>query len=178
MEALSKRAKTRKKANPRQQITVLQRRIASVEKEVAVLKSAIKIANGTMRVTIETEKREAIGANELIEIGGNSQHRIGRSRTETVASNRTVTVGADQVETIGGDLSLQVGGNTTQQSGRNVNLTAGKQFLIAAADEITLKAGQASIVLKKNGAISIRGSNIRAEASGDLVLKGARIQQN
>jgi type VI secretion system secreted protein VgrG len=71
-----------------------------------------------------------------------------------------------------------VGGNTSQQSGQNINLSAGKQFLIAAADEITLKAGQASIVLKKNGDISIKGSNIRAEASGDLVLKGARIQQN
>jgi type VI secretion system secreted protein VgrG len=71
-----------------------------------------------------------------------------------------------------------VGGNTTQQSGQNVKLIAGKQFLITAADEITLKAGQASIVLKKNGELSIKGINIRAEASGDLVLKAARIQQN
>ena len=163
---------------PEQQIELLQKRIASLEKEVAVLKSAIEIADGTMRLTIKKEKREAIGANELIEIGGHSQHRIGGSRTETVGSNRAVTVGTDQVEKIGKDLSFQVGGNTTQQSGQNVNLIAGKQSLITAADEITLKAGQASIVFKKNGEISIKGTNIRAEASGDLVLKGARIKQN
>jgi type VI secretion system secreted protein VgrG len=71
-----------------------------------------------------------------------------------------------------------LGGNTTQQSGRNLNVTAGKQFLITAADGITLKAGQASIVLEKNGEISIKGKNIRAQASGDLVLKGAQFQQN
>ena len=178
MESLLKRAKPKKKAKPQQQIELLQKRIASLEKEVAQLKSAIEIANGTMRLTIEKDKREAIGANEIIEVGGHSRHRIGGSRTETVGSNRAVTVGTDQVEKIGKDLSFQVGGNTTQQSRQNINLMAGKQFLITAADAITLKVGQASIVLKKNGEISIKGSNIRAEASGDLVLKGARIQQN
>ena len=178
MESPLKRATSKKKAKPEPRIGLLQRRIVSLEKEVALLKSAIDIAHGTMHVTIEKDKREAIGANELIEVGANSQHRIGGSRTETIGSNRAVTVGTDQVEKIGKDLSFQVGGNTTQQSGKNVNFIAGKQFLITAADAITLKAGQASIVLKKNGEISIEGSNIRAEASGDLVLKGARIQQN
>ena len=46
---------------PEQQIELLQKRIASLEKEVAVLKSAIEIADGTMRLTIKKEKRDAIG---------------------------------------------------------------------------------------------------------------------
>jgi hypothetical protein len=99
MESPLKRAKAKKKAAPNQGIGLLKRRIVSLEKEVALLKSAIEINHGTMRVTIEKEKREAIGSNEIIEVGGHSQHRIGRSRTETVGSNRTVTVGTDQVET-------------------------------------------------------------------------------
>jgi hypothetical protein len=163
---------------PEQPIEILQKQVASLEKELAMLKSTIEIADGMMRATVKRDKREATAADELVEVGGNSQHRTRATRTETIGSNRAITVGADQVEKIGKDLSFQVAGNTTLQSGQNVNLVAGKQSLISAADEITLKAGEASIVLKKNGEISIKGTSIRAEASGNLVLKGARIQQN
>ena len=51
--------------SPEQQIELLQKRILSLEKELAVLKSAIEITDGTMRLTIKKEKREAIGANDL-----------------------------------------------------------------------------------------------------------------
>jgi hypothetical protein len=53
-------------------------------------------------------------------------------------------------------------------------------------DHITLSTGNASIVLKKDGTIQIKGTNIIIEGSGpvvvksgsDLTLKGARILQN
>jgi hypothetical protein len=53
-------------------------------------------------------------------------------------------------------------------------------------NEITLKTGDASIVLKADGSVNIRGTNITVEssgrttvkASGDLTLKGARVLNN
>ncbi len=53
-------------------------------------------------------------------------------------------------------------------------------------DHITLSTGNASIVLRKDGTIQIKGTDIVIEASGrlafkaasDLTLKGARILQN
>ncbi len=53
-------------------------------------------------------------------------------------------------------------------------------------DHITLGAGNASIVLRKDGSIQIKGNDIVIEGSGrvvvkaasDLTLKGARIMQN
>jgi hypothetical protein len=46
-----------------------------------------------------------------------------------------------------------------------------------AGDQLTLKTGQASIILKKT-ARSHNGTNVRAKASGELDLKGAKIRQN
>lgn len=53
-------------------------------------------------------------------------------------------------------------------------------------NEITLKTGDASIALKADGSINIRGTNITVEssgratvkASGDLTLKGSRVLSN
>jgi hypothetical protein len=53
-------------------------------------------------------------------------------------------------------------------------------------NEITLKMGDASIVLKADGSIDIRSTNITVESSGrttvkasdDLTLKGARVLNN
>ena len=53
-------------------------------------------------------------------------------------------------------------------------------------NEITLKAGDASIALKADGSVNIRGTNITVEssgratvkASGDLTLKGSRVLSN
>jgi type VI secretion system secreted protein VgrG len=48
---------------------------------------------------------------------------------------------------------------------------------ISAPDEFTLKCGQATIVLKKTGDISISGQEISIKASGDIILKGQKILQ-
>jgi len=50
--------------------------------------------------------------------------------------------------------------------------------MIQAADELLLKAGSASILLKKNGDITIQGKKITLKASGDLQLKGQKITEN
>ena len=57
---------------------------------------------------------------------------------------------------------------------------------IIRRNEITLKTGDASIVLKGDGSVNNRGTNITVEssgrttvkASGDLTLKGARVLSN
>jgi type VI secretion system secreted protein VgrG len=59
-------------------------------------------------------------------------------------------------------------------------------LIIDAGDEVVIKAGDASITLKKNGDIVLKGKNLTTDASGkvsvkaasDLVLKGSKISQN
>jgi type VI secretion system secreted protein VgrG len=62
----------------------------------------------------------------------------------------------------------------------------GKQLRVEAADEIALVVGAASLVLKKDGSIVLKGKNIdligagkiNVKASGDLTLKGSKIVDN
>ena len=62
----------------------------------------------------------------------------------------------------------------------------GAQFDFFNTDEITLKTGDASITMKKDGTIQIKGKDITiigsgkisAKASGDMVLKGSKIAEN
>ncbi len=61
-----------------------------------------------------------------------------------------------------------------------------KKLLLQAEDEIVIKTGDASITMKKDGTIFIKGTNLQIEgsktvsvkASGDVILKGSKIKEN
>jgi type VI secretion system secreted protein VgrG len=58
--------------------------------------------------------------------------------------------------------------------------------VINVADEVVIKTGEATITMKKNGDITIKGKNIKLDGSGkvnvkassDVVLKGSKVTQN
>jgi len=62
----------------------------------------------------------------------------------------------------------------------------GKNLVIDAGDSISIKTGSASITMKKDGTIVIKGKDITVEGSGkinvkassDVVIKGSKILQN
>jgi type VI secretion system secreted protein VgrG len=57
---------------------------------------------------------------------------------------------------------------------------------VDAGDQVVLKTGEASITMKKDGTIVIKGKNITIQGSGkinvkadsDIVMKGSNIKQN
>lgn len=61
-----------------------------------------------------------------------------------------------------------------------------KKVTIQASDEIVIKTGDASITMKKDGSIIIKGTNLQIEgsqavhvkASGNIILKGNKIKDN
>lgn len=62
----------------------------------------------------------------------------------------------------------------------------GKNLTINADESISLVTGDASIVMKKDGTIQIKGKDISVKGSGkisvtadsDIVMKGSKILQN
>jgi type VI secretion system secreted protein VgrG len=65
-------------------------------------------------------------------------------------------------------------------------LKVGKNLVIDAGDSVTIKTGSASITMKKDGTIVIKGKDITIDGSGkinvkaskDIVMKGSKILQN
>lgn len=155
-------------------------------------------ANQTIAVTIA---RSITAASENVGVGTrtktvatNETTSVGGSRSETVGRSETVSIGKDQIVTVGGkrshsvdkDETLSVMGKRTQTVSKDDQLQVGKRLMITAADEIVLKSGQASLTLKKNGDIVLKGKNLQLDGSGkinvkassNLVLKGSKITGN
>ena len=162
-----------------QQLELMRKQVAALQREVALLKSALQVSDsGSTRFMVRRDKKETVGANSVTEVGGDLQESIGGSHSETVGGNSAITIGADQSTSMGRDLALKAGRNANQSVGQDLSIAAGKEIVINAGDELILKTGQASIILKKNGDITIDGTHIRAKASGELDLRGAKIRQN
>jgi|CXWL01.1.fsa_nt_gi type VI secretion system secreted protein VgrG len=145
-------------------------------------------------IKIEKDRSESVGGNETISIGKdrtesvekNESITIGENRTESVGKNEDITVGENRKEQVGKDEAIAIGGNRTLQIDKNSSADVGKKFALVAGDEITLTTGDASIVMKKNGDIQIKGNKITISGSGkitvksdsDLIMKGSKITQN
>jgi type VI secretion system secreted protein VgrG len=129
-------------------------------------------------VTIELNRTETVGVNESITVGA--------AQEVTVGGARSVTVGAGSATTIGQNATIQVGNNATTQIGKNDEIQVGKNFALIAGDQIQLQTGSASIIMKKDGTITIKGKDItisgsgkiNVKASSDVVIKGSKISQN
>lgn len=153
-------------------------------------------------VTIGKNRTESVGENETISIGKNRDETvgvnesisIGKSRSETVGENETVSIAKNRDHSVGENETISIGKNHTIEVSENRQTTIGsddmsqvaKKFYLEAGDEITLKTGDASITMKKDGTIQIKGKDItiigsgkiKAKASGDMVLKGSKIAEN
>ena len=140
------------------------------------------------------DRTENVGKDETITIGNNRTENVGKDESITIGNNRTESVGKDESisignnrsESVGKDETVSIGNNRSHDVGKNDMLNVGKNLGMVAGDQIVLQTGQASIVMKKNGDIVIKGNNITlqgsgkitAKASGDVTIKGSKIKQN
>lgn len=146
--------------------------------------------------TVEVGKDETIsvGKNQKMTVGENRTVSAGKNLTESVGENADISIGKNlavnvtknSTSDVGENFSCTVGKNATAEVSGNAGLTVEKKLNIQAKDaitissdkEIVLKAGSASITLKKNGDIVIKGNKINVKADGEIVMKGSKIAQN
>jgi type VI secretion system secreted protein VgrG len=165
-------------------------------------------SNKTETVTINTA--ETIGAAKELTIGGLYQVTVGAAMNETVGgakaeeigAAKAVVVGISSTEDIGSNKSVDAGGNITEKADKDVSVTSGKKMsytagddysvngkkkgVINIADELLIKVGSASILMKKDGTITLQGKDvtvngkglINMKASKNVTIKGQKILQN
>lgn len=54
----------------------------------------------------------------------------------------------------------------------------GRRVVIEGRDEVVLRCGKATLTLRRNGEVVLRGTNIRTEAEGIQRIKGGKVQIN
>jgi type VI secretion system secreted protein VgrG len=148
----------------------------------------------TRTVTVVGAHAETVGGAQAVTVAGAQATSVAGMQSTSVLGARAVSVVGAQTTAIQGshtltvskDQTVNVTGARSQNVGKDDKLVVGKSLVVSAADDIVLKAGDASITLKKNGDITIKGKNInvtgsgkiKANADGDMILKGSKIAQN
>jgi type VI secretion system secreted protein VgrG len=125
---------------------------------------------GAMNESIGLAKAEEIGAAKSVNVGGNSSENVGANKSVDAASNISANAGKN--------FAMTAADNMSGTAGKDVTIDAGKKMTLSAADEITIVTGSASIVMKKNGDITISGNNINVKGDGKITMKGQKILQN
>jgi type VI secretion system secreted protein VgrG len=144
--------------------------------------------------TIGSTRMVTIAAAYQVTVGGIMNETIGGAKAEEIVGLKSVNVGAASSEIVGGAKSIVAGGSIGASAGKDVAISAGKNFsagakndmtasagkkvIIDAGEQLTLKCGSATIEMKKNGDITIKGKKVVIKASGDLILKGSKIGEN
>jgi type VI secretion system secreted protein VgrG len=135
--------------------------------------------------TVENNQTETIGKNKTIDVGDNHAETIGKNMTLSVGKNISIDITDNHTETVGKNMTIgvtkdlreTVEGKYTETVTKEYALSA-KTITMTADDQITLKTGSASIVMKSNGDITISGANINVKGSGNVVIKGSKITNN
>lgn len=169
-------------------ISIGQNRTETVgdNESVTVASNRTITVNQSEAKTVASQRTHTVGANETISVGANQSIDVGSNQTTSVGSNRSITVGADLSTSVSKNESRSVGEGRTTSVGKDDSLTVGKNLVIDAGDSVTIKTGSASISMKKDGTITIKGKDITIEGSGkinvkassDITMKGSKILQN
>ncbi|MDQ0074391.1 type VI secretion system secreted protein VgrG [Variovorax boronicumulans] len=137
-------------------------------------------------ITVGAAQEITVGAMQAVTVGASQTINVGANQSSSIGANRSVDVGAALSTNVGADESRSVSGGRSSSVGKDDALSVGKNLVISAGDSISITTGSASITMKKDGTIVIKGKDITIDASGkinakassDIVMKGSKILQN
>ena len=149
---------------------------------------------GLQAVTIGAVQTINVGASQSTSVGAGQTNSIGAAQSTSVGAARSITVGAAQTTSIAANASMSIGGDETRKVtgirtttvGKDDSIKIAKNFVIDAGDSVTIKTGDASITMKKDGTIVLKGKDISIDGSGkvnvkassDVVVKGSKVGIN
>ena len=144
-----------------------------------------KVAANETRTVVQAQQ-QSVGGLRNVTVGAAQSHEVGASDSWIVGANRSVAIGKSQTTDVGDDRSAKIGSNESLDVGKDASFSIGKKLSITAGDEITLTTGKASITMKKDGTIVIKGKDLKVEGSGkidvkasqNVTMKGQKILQN
>jgi len=153
-------------------------------------------------IKVTKNHTEDIGENSTHSIGKNSDERVGENKTIDIGKNREETIGGESkiniskksfysvgddsrisieknlTHTTGEKLTADIGDNAKVSINKNLDVIVSDKTVFTSEDEITFVCGDASIIMKKNGTIQLKGVDVKINASGKLVTRGEKISGN
>lgn len=169
---------------------------------VSIVKNSDKTITGdhtltiakTSKTNVTLKSDEIVGLAKSVKVGGLYSEQVGASRSITAVGAMSFTAGltaklqsakAMTVKAQGkmtteadDDMAIKSAKKIMMEAGDDFGIAGGKKMTVEAKDQMTLKCGKASITLKKNGDIIIKGKKIQVKGSGDVIVKGSKVKLN
>jgi len=141
---------------------------------------------GDESITISKNRTESVGESETISISKDHSQTVSGNRTRMVDKDENVTINGKRTENVGHDEEISIGKNRTHSISEKDSLSVGKQLIIDAGEEVVIKTGSASLTMKKDGTIELKGADVTVTGSGkvnvkadsDVVVKGSKVSMN
>ena len=136
--------------------------------------------------SIGAAQTNSIGAEQTNTIGAAQSTSVGADRSINVSGAQNVSIGAAATMSVGADESRAVSGKRSTTVGADDELKVTNNLAMEGGDSVAFVTGSASITMKKDGTIVIKGKDITIEgsgkinvnASGDITMTGSNIVQN
>jgi type VI secretion system secreted protein VgrG len=160
----------------------------------SVTKNESITVGGNRSVGVTKNESLSVDGNRSVTIAGNESVSIAKNQSATITGDQGLTIKKKQTVSIGDTLTINVANNASMSVGKNRQVStaesdsikAGKNLTLTAGDQITIQTGQASITMKKDGTITIKGKDIsldgsgkiNVKASGNVTIKGSKVNQN
>ena len=160
--------------------------MVGVNETIAVGAAQEVAIGGLQSITVGAVQSTTVGASRSVTVAGSQTHTVGGSQNITVAGGRNVKVGGKLASSVASDETRSVAGGRGTDVGKDDSLKVNGKLAIDAGESISITTGSASIVMKKDGTITIKGKDITIEASGkvnvkadaNIAMKGSKIEQN
>lgn len=153
------------------------------------------------KLTVSANHHEVVGDNRTMTIAQNLAITVGANRSDVVAQNSVLAIAGAQSVKVGQDgafeaenatwkartnailssgkqMTLDVGDKLGIAAAADINIAAKAKAELKAAEKLTLTCGDASIVLKSNGDITITGKKLTLKGSADIVLQANKVKNN
>uniref|UniRef100_UPI003BEEB93B type VI secretion system Vgr family protein n=1 Tax=Burkholderia arboris TaxID=488730 RepID=UPI003BEEB93B len=137
-------------------------------------------------ITVGVNRTEKVGSNETLTVGGNRDETIkgmqnlviALASTEEVGLAKALTIGGAYAVTVVGAMNTAVGLMSGEEVGLSKKTLVGKTYSINAGDRLEITVGKSSIVLDKDGTITIAGANLNLAGSQSVAVDGKIIDLN
>ncbi len=106
----------------------------------------------------------------LLSIDSTKHETVGLSASESVGLAKTVSVGQFY--------KLNVGREINFYAGATITVTAERHVFVHGAADVQIHCGKATIKMKSDGTIDVKGSTIKIEGDKEIILKAPKINLN
>lgn len=145
-----------------------------------------KTVKGPRVVSMKAGHAESITGAASTTIKGAKTLSVSATSSETIKGSKTETIKGSKTETIKGSKSVKVKGDIVQDAKgafvtgvkKDAGFKVDGNLTFEVKKRVQIKCGSSSIIVEKNGNVTIKGKKLTQKFSGDVKVKGSKVNIN